>query len=269
MNRIRDEVEKVIREAGRMIMGSSPFIVKYKNSKENYTTQTDVEIESVLKRGLMRILPEAHFLGEESDIEHLDKAGHIWIVDPIDGTVNYARSIPLSAISIGLLKNGESVFGMVYNPSVDELYYAAKGEGAFLNGVRITTSDKPFENSLVSLAWSVYNKDWSEPCFAISKVLHRECEDLRRLGSATYELCLLARGSIDLFFEMRLYPWDYAAASVIIREAGGFCQSIDGPLDLLDQCTVLASNNAGNMARLKDVVLSEIGDFRIEGSIWR
>ena len=260
-----DEIIKAVYEAGKLMKSSSHSITKDKGTKENYATEADLKVEAFFKEELTKIVPGSKFIGEEGDVS---KGEYTWVVDPIDGTVNFARGIPLSVISVALVHDDEVIAGAVYNPYYDEMYHAVKGSGAYLNGERIHVSDRDKNHSIVCLAWSVYEKKWSDMCFDITTELYKECEDIRRLGSAAYEMCLIAKGSAEMLFEMRLFPWDYAAASLILSEAGGCTTSIDGPLDLYDQCTTMAANNRENLEYLRDIVKRTMGDFRITGSIW-
>ena len=252
--------------AGRMMLGTSPRISVSKGSKENYATETDLSIQAFLKKELLSALPGSVFLGEEGTDR--SRGELVWVVDPIDGTVNYARGLSMSVVSIALVDHGTPVLGVVLNPYLGETYHAEAGRGAYLNGVRIHVSDTPRENALVSTAWCAYEKELAHDSFLISETLHRECMDIRRFGTAAYEMCLLAKGSVDMYFEMLLRPWDYAASSLIVKEAGGSCSSLDGPLDLFDQCPVLAANSADNLEYLRETVISVAGDRRPEGSIW-
>ncbi len=265
MTEMESKVIEIVHEAGKIFGHSSRAISVEKDSKENYATEADLEIQSFLKKRLTALIPGSSFLGEEGDYT---KGEYTWIVDPIDGTVNYSRGIGLSVISVALVHYDEVVVGVVYNPILDETYHATLGNGAFLNNERITVSGRDFEHSILCIAWSVYEKKWSKMCFDIGMEAYRSCEDIRRLGSAAYELCLMARGSAELFFEMRLFPWDYAASSLILTEAGGRICSVDGPIDLFDQCTVVAANDQRNIDRLLEIVKRTMGTFRIDRSIW-
>ena len=258
---ILDGVAWLAYEAGRMILTDAGFTVENKGTKENYVTSTDRRVEVFLKEGLSALLPEADFLGEEGD----DLPGDsklFWVVDPIDGTANYARGIPASTVSIGLVKDGVPVLGVVRNPYTDETFCAQKGRGAYLNGRPIKVSQRTREHCMVATAWSCYNKSLAHVCFQISERLYGECEDIRRIGTAAYALCLLAKGAEDLMFEIRLSPWDYMAGIVILEEAGGCHSSLDGPVELTRQCTFLAANNQDNLKFVRDTVLSVLGDER-------
>ena len=256
-----DGVAGLAVEAGEMMLSDAGFTVENKGTKENYVTSTDRRIEAFLREGLASLLPEAGFLGEEED-SFIGNRNIFWVVDPIDGTANYARGIPASTVSIGLVKDGEPVLGVIRNPYTRETYCAVKGEGAFLNGVPIKVSPRTKEHAMAATAWSCYNKSLAHVCFQISEKLYAVCEDIRRIGSAAYALCLLAKGAEDVMFEIRLSPWDYMAGIVILKEAGGSYSSLDGPVKLTEQCTFLAANTEDNLAFVRDTVLSVLGDER-------
>ena len=267
MDGLLESVISLAEKAGDMMLSERPVISTYKGSKENYATEMDEKIQNYLKKELLALLPGSVFMGEEG--HDYAKGDTVWIVDPIDGTVNYARGLSMSVVSIALVKDSESVLGVVRNPYLRQTFHALKGKGSYLNGERIHVSDLKRENAIVSAAWCAYDKDLAHPSFRISERLHRECSDIRRFGTAAYEMCLLAKGSLEIYFEMLLRPWDYAASSLIVEEAGGVCSSIDGPLDPFDQCAVLAANSKENLDYLKKVIREEAGGTRKDGSIWR
>lgn len=266
LNGLTKKVIKLAVTAGKMMLKTVPVISKFKGTKENYTTKTDEMIQEFLKKKLLSILSESSFMGEEN-CEYC-KSSLMWIVDPIDGTVNYTHGLPMSVVSIALVKDGEIILGVVHNPYLKETFHAERAKGAYLNKKPIHVSNISRKDSLVSTAWCTYNKKLAYLSFRISERLHTECTDIRRFGTAAYEMCLLAKGSIDMYFEMLLSPWDYAAASLIIKEAGGCSSSLDGPLNIFDQCSVLAANNKENLDYLRNVVIEELKDIRPQGSIW-
>ncbi len=142
-----------------------------------------------------------------------------WDVDPIDGTANFVRDLGASTISVALVKEGRPVLGVIYNPYRDEMFYAEEGKGAYLNGKPIGVSDRSLESSLFCTSLSVYNKDLLNHCINIIKEVYQKCDDIRRIGSAALELAYLATGRLDLYFELRLCPWDFAAGEIIVKEA--------------------------------------------------
>jgi myo-inositol-1(or 4)-monophosphatase len=248
-----DDVISIAREAGRMMVESKDILVQDKSSKDNHVTNMDVAVQEFLKERLLALLPGSAFIGEESDYEDVDSE-YCWIVDPIDGTTNFIRHIPASVTSIGLTYNDEPVLGVVFNPYTDEMYHATKGEGAYLNGRRIHVSDRRFENSIVCLSWGAYDKSGSRKAFAVSEELYAKCEDIRRTGAAAYELCKIAEGSVEMLFEPILYPWDHAAATAIINEAGGCVEGISGKADLRHRDIVFAANSRENLDILRGTV---------------
>jgi len=183
----------------------------------------------------------------------------LWIVDPIDGTANFIRDIGLSVISVGLVKDHEPVLGVVYNPYRDEMFYAEKGKGAFLNGERIRVSDRDLAHSIFCTAMSLYNKDFAKPCLNIIEKVYEKCDDIRRLGTAALELVYLACGRAELYFEIRVFPWDFTAAEVIIREAGGYVGTIEFDRTVFHRpIPLICANTQQNYEYLKRVVAEEI-----------
>ena len=147
------------------------------------------------------------------------------IVDPIDGTTNFIKDYHTSCISVGIINDGIKAAGVVYNPYLNEMYYAIKGEGAFLNDKRIHVSDEPLSNGIVLFGTSPYYEELNEKSFEMAFDYFKKALDIRRSGSAAIDLCSIAAGRAEVYFELRLSPWDYAAASLILTEAGGYFQS--------------------------------------------
>ena len=149
-------------------------------------------------------------------------------MDPIDGTTNFIRRYRPSAISAGLVKDGEGMLGLVYDPWADELFSAVRGQGAFCNGNPIHAAEIPLENALFVFGTAPYHRELAEASFAVAKEVFLRCGDLRRCGSAALDLCYIAAGRCDGFFEAVLSPWDYAGASVILQEAGAHIGTVPG-----------------------------------------
>ena len=173
------------------------------------------------------LLPEAHFFAEEQEENQL-APGYNWVIDPIDGTTNFIRGYQSWCISVGLVLDGEGLLGLVLDLASGDLYSGIRGKGAFRNGEPIHVADVPPENALVVFGTSPYYPELADTTFAMAKELCTHCGDLRRSGSAALDLCHLAAGCCDGFFELRLSPWDYAAGSVILREAGGLIGTAPG-----------------------------------------
>ncbi len=247
------EIQQIIDivKAASANMVKSGFEVHNKSTKEDLVTSSDVAVQKELVRELSKLLPGSGFLCEEGDIEDINGHEAVWIIDPIDGTANYARGNQNCCISVGLVYKGNLHMGVVYSPWRNELYYAEKGKGAFCNGAPIHVSDRPFGKGLIFTAMSTYRKDLSAKCRDIIYDLYMECNDFRRTGSAAIELCLTAAGYGDLYFEIRLMPWDYAAALMILQEAGGHVCTLDGTFPSLTvPSLIIAANTDSNLHHL-------------------
>ena len=252
-----EQIVKIVREAAEL-MKPENIKVEQKGNDSNYVTTADVNVQNFLKERLLLLLPESSFVGEEGDEQFADTE-YVWVVDPIDGTSNFIRDLGLSAISVGLLRNRKPYIGVIYQPYRDEMYTAKAGEGAFLNGERIYVSDRDFKHSHLCSAMSLYNKNYAPPCFRIIERVYAECDDLRRLGAAAVELVYLAAGRVELYFEIRLFPWDIAAAMSIITEAGGYIEVMfEEELPLNRPIPVIAANTKKNFERLKEIIYAEI-----------
>ena len=248
-----EQIAAVVREAAGLMVRSG-FEVHDKGSRENLVTSSDIAVQHFLTERLGELLPGSGFLCEEEDLADV---GHrdVWIIDPIDGTANYARGNENCCISVALVRGGILTAGVVYSPWRDELYCAEKGAGAFCNGKPIHVSGRSYEDGILFTAMSTYRKEFARPCSDIIFDIFMDCNDFRRSGSAAVELCLMAAGQAELYFEMRLMPWDYAAASVILEEAGGAICSFDGKSPSLSQPSlIIAANTPQNCARILNCV---------------
>ena len=256
--KISDSIIPIVREAASLMVRSG-FDVMEKGSQVNLVTSSDLAVQEFLVGRLSGLIPGAGFLCEENDLADLSHE-YVWIIDPIDGTANYARGIGDCCISVALARRGELVAGVVYIPWRDELYYAEKGFGAFMNGRQLKVSDRPMSACLFGTAMSAYRKEFAKVCSDIIFDVYMRSNDVRRFGSAAVELCMLAAGQLDLYFEMRLQPWDYAAASLILTEAGGCLSDLHGqPLTCITPSGVLAANTKENLDRLTSIVSKHIG----------
>ena len=171
--------------------------------------------------------------------------GECVIVDPIDGTCNFMYDYKHSAISIAFLRDRRGVAGVICQPDLNEDFTAGLGEGAKLNGSFIKASERTFEKSLVLFGTTPYEPEYAQRTLSIAGECLRDAVDLRRSGSAASDLAWIASGRADLFFELRLSPWDFAAGSLICQEAGAKVVQIDGsPLDFGKRCSVVAGSPA-------------------------
>jgi len=214
-----------------------------KEGKANFVTKYDMAIQAALSDELMKLLPQAQFVAEEGDCLKAAGAGCAFIVDPIDGTTNFIKNYKKSCVSVGLAEDGVITLAVVYNPFTGEMYSAEKGRGAFLNGQPVHVSNHPLSEELVAVGTSPYNEELIDDTFELAKTLHRASYDIRRSGAAALDLCDIAAGRCGLFFELNLSPWDYAAGSLIVTEAGGMVSRMSGdPLRFDRGGSVLAGN---------------------------
>lgn len=186
--------------------------------ESDFVTETDITISQFLKEELKKIAPNVNFFSEE---EKGVFTSPTWILDPIDGTTNYVYGYNMSSVSLALYDKDDIVFGVVYNPFTDEYFTAEKGKGAFLNGKRITVKKREMKDSIIEFGAGSTHKENAEDNFELAKEVFRNCVDIRRICSSALTICFIADGRIDGYFEKILKPWDYAAASLILREAEG------------------------------------------------
>lgn len=260
--KLTDGIVAIVKEASRLML-TDHFEIESKGGYENIVTSSDIAVQEFLVENLGKYIPGSSFLAEEEGMQESGEVEWLWIIDPIDGTMNYSRGIRESAISVGLMHDGMLVSGVVYSPAGNELFCAEKGKGAWYNGRRIHVSDRPFGSSLICTAMSTYNKDWAPECAAVINDVYYKINDFRRFGSAALEICYLAMGRIELYFEYRLQPWDYAAASVVLEEAGGLLRGLHSePLSFRHQELVIGANNAGNLRQFSEIVDSHIRAVR-------
>lgn len=206
--------------------------VNEEKGKGNFVTKYDVAVQEYLIRALSEAFPEACFFAEEKKDNRLTDAP-TFIIDPIDGTANFVFDLHHSAISIALCVEKEGVLGVIVNPYLGEIFYAVKGEGAYLrkdgHDRRLSVRDLPLSEALILVGTDPYRKN--ETGDTTTLLLHhalREGIDVRRFGAASLDLAYIAAGRASLFFELRLAPWDYAAGLLLVTEAGGCATALDG-----------------------------------------
>lgn len=247
------QIIDIVKEAAGL-MQTDAFEISEKEGFANIVTSSDVAVQDFLCGRLKELMPDSGFLCEEEDMWDTSHE-YTWIIDPIDGTANYSRGIAQCAICVGMKHNEDMAMGVVYIPMTGEMFYAEQGKGAFLNGRQIHVSERPFENSLLCTALPVYHKEYAQMCSDIIVEAFGRCNDIRRFGACAPELCYLAMGRCELYFEYLLSPWDYAAASLIVTEAGGTITATDGsPVKLTQKGGVIAANNAANHKQMADIV---------------
>jgi myo-inositol-1(or 4)-monophosphatase len=217
----------------------------------NFVSAADHRSEETIFRELSKARPGYGFLMEErGQVPGPDKT-HRWIVDPLDGTTNFLHGIPLFCIAIALEREGEVVCGLVYNPILDELYTAERGQGAFLNSRRLrVAARKQLSDAVISVGIPHRGRPDHPRFLAECKALMEQAAGLRRTGAAAIDLAWVASGRFDGYVEHHIKPWDMAAGALLVREAGGFVTDAAGGLDMFETGSVVAGNQAVQKALL-------------------
>ena len=220
------------------------FEIKSKDTLNNLVTEVDKKAEDAIINVIRGEFP-AHFILSEEVGELSTESNYKWIIDPIDGTVNFAHGTPICCISIGLELDGIIIMGAVFNPFMNELFFAEKGKGAFLNNkpLKVSVNDQIESACLVTgfpYKWATIEAD---PISVFERFI-RKGLPVRRLGSAAIDLCWVAAGRFDGFWEYNLNPWDIAAGYLIIEEAGGRISNFKGePYSVYDKETLATNGN--------------------------
>lgn len=229
------------------------FSVSAKSGVHNLVTEYDHRAEEQIISFLKREFPSSQFLAEESGGENSAASSLQWIIDPLDGTVNFAHGIPMFSVSIAALQNNEIISGIVYQPITHELFVAQKDGGAFLNGNKICVSKtSELKKAFLATGFPYNLAENPGDCIGHFTEILKQGLPIRRLGSAAIDLCYVASGRFDGYFEISLAPWDCAAGVLILEEAGGKVSRWDGqPLDIFAYDSMLASNGHLHPALVK------------------
>ena len=233
-------VESLVLDTKKIILDKTTLSVSIK-AKNDFVTDIDIAISDFLKTKLKEIDPTVGFFSEEEEGNLQDNC---WILDPIDGTTNLIYGYNLSSVSLGHYLDCEVVYGIVYNPFTEEIFTAERGKGAFLNHKkRLKVSTRNIDESLIEFGAGSTHKEFTEENFNLVKKIFEQCVDVRRICSSALDLCYIASGRIDGYFERILKPWDIAAGSLILEEAGGIITDYFGnPVQFAKQSSVIASN---------------------------
>lgn len=208
----------------------------------DYVTHVDKQSEKFLIEGLSKLMPESGFLVEENTVENTHEE-YTWIVDPLDGTTNFIHGLPTFAISVALMKNTKIVLGAVYDVRAKECFYATEGGAAFMNGNKIQVSDRhKLGESLLATGFPYNDFSRQEEYLATLGYLMQHCRGIRRFGSAAIDLAWVACGRFDGFWEYNLKPWDVAAGSFILQQAGGTCSDYKGGCDFIYGREIVCGN---------------------------
>ena len=239
-----DAIKSIARDAG-MIMRNAQHqhdSVEQKEGPRNIVTKYDREIQDFVFRELLKLYPDINLIGEEGDGELLTSTGPFCILDPIDGTTNFDKGLKHSCVSIAVGFDDDIQIGCVYDPYLDDMFYAERGKGSFLNSKQLVRDNSiSLSDSLVCFGTCPYDLELADDVFDLAKVIFLHSLDIRRTGTAALEICYIAAGRFDLFFENILYPWDFAAASLILEEARGSITQFNGKKIRLDKrCSIVA-----------------------------
>lgn len=214
------KVSDIVDSAAKLIVEHEALRIGQKSGHANFVTSVDSAVQEYLEDRLTALIPGSAFMGEEKENQSLGN-GATWIVDPVDGTTNLIHDYRCSAISVALTEHRKPVLGIICQPYSKEMFAAESGKGATLNGRPIHVSNMPFEKALVSAGTAPYNEELMEKSCRLAYRFLRDTADTRRNGTAAVDLAYVACGRISVFYELRLYPWDYAAGALLITEAGG------------------------------------------------
>ena len=225
-----DKVLEITREAGMLVKGGfgKNFKIEFKTNESNLVTEYDKKSEALIISYIKKNFPSHGILAEEGGTEHTD-AEYVWVIDPIDGTTNYAHGFPMFAVSVGVQKNGKTICGAVYHVMQDNMYYAEAGNGSYRDGHKLKVADN--DNLRTSLLVTGFPYDIDENphnAMEIFTKMVQSSRGMRRLGSATLDICYVASGSFEGFWEVNLFPWDICAAQLILEEAGGKVTDFNG-----------------------------------------
>jgi myo-inositol-1(or 4)-monophosphatase len=239
-----DRIIEIAREAGKFLKENEGKIseISEKGSFTNLVTNVDKGSETLIKNFILEHFPNHGILAEESGALS-PTSEYRWIIDPLDGTTNYTHAYPVYCVSIGVEYKGEVVAGVVYDPNFDELFSAESGSGSFLNGRKLSvTSTDTLERSLLATGFPYDIKNNPFNCIQHFNEFLTTAQAIRRLGSAALDICYVAAGRMDGFWEVNLHPWDTAAAVLITTEAGGKVTDFTGGKYSIYQKNILLSN---------------------------
>lgn len=246
----------LVRQAGAALRQArlEADAVRCKTGHQDLVTVWDKKTEQFLRQGILNEFPADAIVGEEFPAAGDASPETVWYIDPIDGTTNFIRGYQPSAISVGLVKDGQGVMGLVLDLGTGELFTAVRGGGAFCNGNPLQGAQAPLENAVIVFGTAPYYRELADATFAAAKELFLCCGDLRRSGSAALDLCHVAAGQCDGFFEARLSPWDYAAASVILREAGCPLDTLPGQAFSYEKPQAILAGSPAVYPALREIV---------------
>lgn len=258
---LRQVIDKA-KEAGQIILARDSTDIILKEGNANFVTPTDIAVSEYLTDSLPKLLDGSKMISEESHHNAAYQNGAVWVVDPIDGTNNFIYGFNFSVVSIGLLVDGKPTLGVIYNPYSQDVFTGIRGNGAALNGKAIHVHPyKSLSETMVLLETGSYNDRLSMKTFYPLRAVFRDCVDYRVTGCSALDICYVASGKVGAFFSELISIWDYAAALVILEEAGGTVSRWDGsPLDFGKPGTILVTNSVLHDEMLRRVAENQKWD---------
>ena len=232
------------KEAGKVLLELSQNAIQYqmKNSRD-IQAEADLQSEKIIIEKIKNAFPSHSILSEEAG-EETNQTEYLWVIDPLDGTINYARGIEEYCISIALSHNDQIVLGLVYHPKLDRLFVAEKGKGAFLNDRRLEVSEEGDLVNCLAATDNTSHLDYRRQNMRLLAKVADEVRHVRILGSGALHMARLAQGQLDFYFKMHYNHWDSAAGTLIVREAGGIVTDIKGKPLNRHSSSILAANAA-------------------------
>jgi len=229
--------------------------VMEKDSTFNLVTEADLKSEDTIVETIRAQFPDHNILAEEKQYGKTDSE-YLWIIDPLDGTNNFSCGVPIFASSIALAHRGEIVCGVVYNPILNEMFYAEKGKGAFLNGKRIVVNGVDSFAKALMITGFYYDRGaaMEENCDAIKRFKGKKILGIRRFGAAALDLCFIACGRAAGYWEFKLSPWDFAAGRLIVQEAGGMITDDKNGVLPIDQKSFVVASNGKLHAQMLEII---------------
>jgi len=239
-----EDIIQISKEAGELIRNAfgKNHSIEFKTNELNLVTETDKASEKLITDFIKKKYPSHGILAEEGS-DRNKSAEYLWVVDPLDGTTNFAHGLPIFAVSIGVQKNGETIAGVVYDVMRDVIFSAENNSGSFENGKRINVSkNEILGHSMLVTGFPYDIRENPDKAFERFIAFLKHARAIRRLGSAAIDFCYVARGVFDGFWEVSLHPWDICAGKLIVEEAGGYITDFDGnKIDIYSK-RILATN---------------------------
>ena len=243
-NHILDIALEISDQAAELVRLSSQKIKSFKSKGEvsNLVTQTDIEVDKLIAGKIKESFPEHNVFSEELGSKNLSSE-YTWYIDPIDGTNNFVHNYPSFAVSIGVYLRSKPIVGVVYDIPNNEKFFALKDGGSFSNDSKISVSNKDrFSEGLFVTGFIPYDENYIDKNLQVIKNINLNSHGVRRLGAASLDMCHVAKGIVEGFWEYNLQPWDTAAGNIIVTEAGGTVTNEKGSQYNFDKCIVVSNN---------------------------